>query len=245
MNSSLPTLRPARWALVTVLVGFIGCKSGGMPAPPRLSNDLPNGAVSNAAIFRQQHTRFYGRPTYPQRGRRAVCEKGFKPRKCVVAIDIQVDATVAVPDPAAPPSTGYAIARLSNLDTRDTEEQYGMVPKAQADYFVWIDAMPGGGTRWTLLKVPAGSGSVQTAYTKRLVRCKPGAAGKPADVDFSEYRHDHGECGVATNVEPSANLASLLSMRPLSTLFTRIGSLISGRAGQPNGMWFECSGCCT
>lgn len=245
MNSPIPILRPARrWALLTLLAGFIACTSAGVPAPPVLSNILPLGVEPNASLFRQQQTRFSGRPTHT-RTRRAICENGtIRTLRCVVDIEIRVDGDV--PDPDVPPAAGYAIARLTNLDPRDTEEQYHLVPSSRADYFVWIDAMPGSRrTRWTLLYVPTGSGNVQTAFAKPLVRChlRPG---RPANVDFSEFQdHPVGVCGVATNnVAPSVTLASVVSIRPLTALITRIGSMISGGARIPNGIWFECSGCC-
>jgi hypothetical protein len=242
---NFPGIRPS---LLALLVSAIGCTSAGVSVPPVLSNVLPPGVESNPAQFRQQHTRFSGRPTHT-RTRRANCERGAMARaKCVVEIAIEVDATAAVPNPDAPPAAGYAIARLNNLDALDIEEEYDMVPSSQAEYFVWIDAMPGGsGTRWTLLYVPKGSGSVQTAYVARLSRCKENPGARPPNVDFAEFAgHSHGQCGVSTNnPEPSPALASIFTARPLSALVTAISSLINGGAKTANGMWFECSGCCT
>lgn len=248
MNSPFTALRPARrWALLTLLAGFIGCTSAGVPAPPVLSDILPPGVEPNASRFRQQQTRFYGRPTHT-RSRRAICENGtVRTLRCVVDIEIQVDG-VDLPDPALPPTSGYAIARLTNLDPRDTEEQYHLVPSSRAEYFVWIDAMPGTRrTRWTLLYVPSGSGNVQTAFAKPLSRCHTMPGPRPVNVDFSEFQpHPPGVCGVATNtVAPSVTLASVFSIRPLAAFVTRIGSLFSGGAIIPNGIWFECNGCCT
>ena len=253
MNSPLPTLRPAfRLALLTLLAGFFGCTSAGLPRPAVLSDNLPPGVEPNAARFRQQQMRFFGRPTHT-RSRRAICETGtVRTLGCVVEVEIQVDG-VALPDDVVPPTAGYAIARLTNIDPRDTEEEYQMVSSKQADYFVWIDEMPGSRrTRWTLLYVPNGSGTVQTAYAKPLSRChtKKDAGPPPVpDVDFTEFKwHPPGiKCGATTYSAspPSVTVASVFSIRPFTALITRIGSLISGRARIPNGIWFECNGCCT
>lgn len=248
MNSPFPTLSPApRWAFLTLLAGFFGCTSAGVPRPPVLSDNLPTGVERDASQFRRQLARFYGKPTH-QRTRRAICHNGTL--GCGVEIEIQVDG-VQLPDPAVPPAAGYAIARLTNLDRRDTEEYYHLVPSSRAEYFVWIDAMPGmRRTRWTLLYVPAGSGNVQTAFTKALVRCHAGD-GKPypVNVDFTEFKwHPPGTvCGETTySVAPrSVSLASVFSVPPLAALIRRVSALVSGGATRPNGIWFECNGCCT
>ncbi len=253
MKSPFPSLRPARrLALLTLLAGFFGCTSAGVPRPPVLSDNLPPGVEPNASRFRQQQMRFYGRPNHT-RGRRAICETGaVRTLGCAVEIEIQVDA-VPLPDDVVPPANGYVIARLSNLDPRDTEEEYQMVSSTRADYFIWIDEMPGARrTRWTLLYVPKGSGNVQTAYAKPLSRChteKESGPPPPADVDFTEYKwHPAGvKCGRTTYsaAPPSVTVASVFSIRPFTALITRVGSLISGGARIPNGIWFECGGCCT
>lgn len=243
------TLRPARrLALLTLLAPFIGCPGVGVAPAPVLSDNLPMGVERDASRFRQQLTRFYAKPTHT-RTRRAICADGTL--RCVVEIEIHVDR-VELPDPAAPPPRGLPIARLANLDPRDTEEQYHLVPSSRADYFVWLDPMPGtGGTRWTLLYVPSRGGNVQTAYAKPLTRCHVAKYEVPpvADVDFTEFKsHPAGVlCGAPTSsvVPPSASLASVFSIRPLTALITKIGSLISGGATIPNGIWFECNGCCT
>lgn len=249
MNCPFASLRPARrWVLLTLLVGFMGCTSAGVPAPPVLSNILPPGVEPNASLFRQQQMRLYGRPTH-KRVRRAICEHGTtRTARCVVDVEIHVDDRAALPDPDTPPAIGYAIARLTNPDPRDTEEYYHLVPSVRAEYFVWIDAMPGGRrTRWTLLYVPTGSGTVQTVMQSTLVRCHPKPGGRPANVDFSEFAdHPVGSCGVTTNtVAPSVRLASAFSIAPFNALLSRIRSLVSGSARAPNGIWFECNGCCT
>lgn len=250
MNSPFPALRPARrWALLTLLAGFFGCTSAGVPRPPVLSDNLPAGVERDASQFRRQLARFYGKPTH-QRSRRAICHNGTL--GCVVEIEIQVDG-VELPDPAVPPRDGFAIARLTNLDRQDTEEQYHLVPSSRAEYFVWLDAMPGSGrTRWTLLYVPSGAGNVQTAFSKPLTRCHTPKEVVPrpvADVDFTEFKwHPPGTvCGGTTySVAPrSVSLASVFSVPPLAALIRRVGSLLSGGSRIPNGIWFECNGCCT
>lgn len=253
MKSPFPSLRPARHlALLALLAGFFGCTSTGVPRPLVLSDNLPSGVEPNASRFRQQQMHFYGRPTHT-RGRRAICENGrVRTLGCVVEVEIQVEA-VALPDDVVPPTNGYAIARLTNIDPRDTEEEYQMVSSRHADYFVWIDEMPGSRrTRWTLLYVPKGPGNVQTAYAKPLSRCHTmKEAGPPpvADVDFTEFKsHPPGvKCGatIYSAAPPSVTVASVFSMRPVTALIARISSLISGGARIPNGIWFECNGCCT
>lgn len=208
--------------------------------PPPPAGPLPPGVSSDPAQFRQQVSGLTRGQTHI-RSRPGRCLNGG----CTVEIEIEVLGTV-IPNPNDAPDQGFAYANIRNMDASDEEAKYRLDPTTQADYYIWMDSLPGfNKTRWTLLRVPKRGGNVENKFSRTLTECHPGP---PAlDVDFAEYKHPRGSpCRVAMDdVDPGVNLASSFSSAPFAPLLKRIAALVSDRAGAAPGAWFGCgTGCC-
>jgi hypothetical protein len=100
-------------------------------------------------------------------------------------------------NPNSPPSPGVISARLTNLDSVNTEKMYGLQPSNQTKYFIWVDADSATNQmRWTLLAVPVnpGGGLVRATHQEPLTICAPNTPGEAIipEVDFMNFKHPQG-----------------------------------------------------
>lgn len=235
-TSNLRAIVP--WGFLTLAVGWIGCNPPPPPVP--IAGPLPPGVDSVPSQFLQQ----VGKPLRSQtqiRSRPGRCLNGG----CTVEIEMEALGT-EIPNPNDAPNQGFAYAHIRNMDPSDEEAKYRLDPTTQADYYIWMDSLPGfNKTRWTLLRVPKKGGIVQNKFSKTLTPCHPGVG--YVGVDFAEYKHARGSpCRVATNEgDPGINLASSFSSWPFAPFLKRVAALVSDRAGAAPGAWFGCdTGCC-
>lgn len=250
MSASLASPRTVGgWCVVILALTFIGCNpQSGLP-PLFPDRALPPGVDSDAATFRNNQLArgFRPRANPIVRSRPGRCFAGG----CSVDVRITVLDGAALPDHDSPPSSGYPIAILRNLDGNHKEAKYQLDEATDdAEYWIWIDALGANQTRWTLLRIPQ-TGRVRAKFEDELTPCHLGPAGLPVEVDFAEFKHQVGDpgerCRITTKSnESAASYASAISFGAIRSFITKIAHLIDGRAIASAPIWIECnSGCCT
>jgi hypothetical protein len=239
-SSNLRAIIP--WTFLTLTIALLACQPASTPAP--MAGPLPRGVSSNPRQFVQQVSSLRRGDTII-RHRPGRCLYG----ECSVEIVIEALGTV-LPRSYHAPDQGFAYAHIRNTDTTHQEAKYRLDPTSKADYYIWMDSLPGfNRTRWTLLRVPKDSTKrVENRLSKPLTPCHPGPPGMPA-VDFAEYGHKSGSpCRVATNEgDPGVSLASSVSSWPFAPFLKRVAAFVSDRAvvTATAGAWFGCdTGCC-
>lgn len=230
-----------RWIFL-LAAALIACTPPGL-VPPPMTGPLPPNVNPDADGFRRDvQSLVPSHPTSHTRERAGIC-----PHACTVPVEI-VLLSAPVPDPDDPPSTGAPLARIRNLHPSIREGRYGFDPSTDADYYLWIDSIPNANkTRWTLLRVPVGSGTVTAGHPNILVGCHPGPRPSVPDVDFVSYKHPGGSpCFVAGNpTAPAVTRASVFTAGPIRAIAARIAAVISPPFDL-SPIWIECnSGCCT
>ena len=226
------------FAFFSVIVS-LGCVPEMEFPPPNRSNPLPKGVAAKGADFRAQIAQY--RPIKPyERDRKAKCSSCSKIRVHIEALGNTSDI-----DPKNPPTTGRPVAHLFNMDKKEIEKYYGLLPQDQAEYYLWVDAKSATQAQWTLLQLSHITDSVYAALPTDLNYCHKYATPYPPEADFAEYRKE-GDCNVPIpEASPKVSQASLLSTSGFVAVLHRVLALLTVYA--PNGGgWISCSnGCCT
>jgi hypothetical protein len=235
-----------RWlVMICSVFGALGC--GKSMLPPSPSNPLPDGVISDTLDFQHKIAAFRASPDSHDRQRKAKCFLSLCSR-----IDVRIEAmgNTSEIDPRNAPPHGLPVAHLHNYDKKRTERFFGLLPGAQAEYYLWVDRKPGGSNqaRWTLLQVSHTSNSITAAVPADLNLChlrKPGA--KPiSDADFIEDKYHDEPCDVSLAAAGAKmKQSSLFSSLAFSTVLAHVVYLLQS-AFQTEGGWIDCNnGCCT
>jgi hypothetical protein len=263
IRSYATPLAAAKWVTIASAIVTLGCDPRrleqqieplpqAMVYPPENWNTpLPPGVSSDPSTFRESLNRQEPRGVLHNRLRAATCPGctiGMCAR-CTVRVTIQAITNTRLIDPDEPPVPGRAVAHIQNLDATKTEAYYGFRPRAQADYYFWVDRRPDADSaRITVIEVPTAGGSVRAGRQKNLMLCHrhpPGYSGGP-DADFLEYRPE-GPC-TASHVasRPGFSEASFFPALPIGGIAKRLAAMIELTAVASQGGWIDCnSGCCT
>ena len=233
----------AKWVTIASVIVAVACTRAMLAPGTQYSGEwntkLPPGVSSNADAFR---TRLRVVPGVKRTRLRAGTCPG-----CTVKVSIQaIDSTRAF-GPGLPPATGLAVARIQNLDPRNTEGYYGFRPSTEAEYYFWVDKRPDADSaRITVLEVPR-VGPVRAGRQKNLQYCHIYPRGyvylRP-DADFVEYKP---RC-TAGATAPSSKIveASFFSGAPVGKVFAGIATVLQVVTLISQGGWIDCnSGCCT
>lgn len=238
MSCARATTRDIRSWLAFSSVVLLGCaRAIEMPSPNR-ANPLPPGVEPKGADFLRQIARFAPSNIPHDRERRAKCVLCSKIKVRIVGLG----DTYTI-DPHNPPSTGQPVAHLTNLHPTKIEKYYGLLPGAQADYYLWVDAKSPTQARWTLLELNHTTDSVYAAPPADLNYCVKYATPKNvSEADFTEYKHR--SCNVELPDSPAkVTEASILTSQFVAVLKNAVAVLFLAAGG---GGWISCSnGCCT
>ena len=209
--------------------------------PETWTTPLPEGVSSDPATFRQGLIGVNQPGVVHVRARAATCFR------CDVQVSIQAIADTRAIDPDRPPAAGLAVAHVQNLHPTRVEAYYGFRPRAQADYYLWVDRKPGtDSSRMTVLQVPTAFGPVAAGRQKVLGLCRvhpPGYGGR-ADADFAEYKP---ECaGSLASSTMRIGEASMFPSGVFEKMLGRIATLLAPLPIVSRSAWIDCnSGCCT
>ncbi|MDQ6690749.1 MAG: hypothetical protein M3Z18_09600 [Gemmatimonadota bacterium] len=201
---------------------------------------LPPGVDKDAGAFRKSISGFTATRTH-DRLRPGDCNK------CIVMIHIDVLANTSTIDPDNPPAAGVPVARLTNMDTSDSEEYYKLRPGRYAEYYVWVDDKGGKKSRATLLEVSGSSVTAKVQWDLIICHLHPARYVPKSDFDFYEYHHSPDQCRPKyASVQPQINLAGFSAVAPFSKLFVLFAEILANKLSPLQGDWIECSsGCCT
>ena len=235
-----------RWlVMICSVFGALGC--GKSMLPPSPSNPLPDGVISDTLDFQHKIAAFTASPAPHDRQRKAKCFLSLCSR-----IDVRIEAmgTTSQIDPYNAPPHGLPVAHLHNYDKERTERFFGLLPGAQAEYYLWVDRKPGGSNqaRWTLLQVSHTSNSVTAAVPADLNLChlrKPGV--KPtSDADFIEDRYHDEPCDAPLPAAvPKVSQSSLFPAPVFAAVLAHVVNFLQSEF-QTGGGWIDCNnGCCT
>ena len=90
---------------------------------------------------------------------------------------------------------GVPLRHLVNLGNK-TEKYYGLLPQAEADYYLWVDARTQTQAQWTLLQLSHVTHTVTAALPTDLNYCHQAKYVVTApDADFAKNRPE-GRCNV-------------------------------------------------
>lgn len=204
---------------------------------PSPNNPLPADVEPTSDAFRQKLSGV--RPGGANTRRRdAAC---WLCRDIEVTIEALGDTYLVDPDKA--PIPGIAVAHLVNHHDSKTEKYYGLKPKKDAEYYLWVDTIPGSRkAQWTLLEVPIADGPVLAAKPTPLGKCHARSAGETprSEADFAEYRPDCDK--LVAGKTRSMTGASMLPLAHLAGLIDAAKAAVAASSGG----WIDCSyGCCT
>lgn len=240
-RSSAASLAVGRWLAVSVLATAFACATTGNRLPrPDPKNELPNGVSRDAAEFRKHVAGFARSGNVHRRERPGRCSM------CLIDISIEAVGDTRLIEPRNGPANGTPVAHIVNLDPNDTESYYGIEPGIRAEYYLWVDRKPGSRrARWTLLRIPRGTGIVTAGRPYDLKLCMAHKPGTTSDADFTEYRHPYGCDPNADSENVKVNQGSVLPIQ-IEALLTRIASMIRADFSLSRGGWIDCArGCCT
>jgi hypothetical protein len=216
--------------------------------PPDPKNPLPVGVDQDPGIFRQTLSRYHlgGGQT---RNRTASC---FHCDDVAVRIEAVGNTLDIDPNPStlAPADFGVPVAHLVNLDEKKGEKYYGLKPRKNAEYYLWVDGNRATHAwQWTLVEVPMVAGKVTAGVPVPFGYCNPHEATDPppsSQADFAEYRHN-GMCSAKGPAAPvGVTNLSMMTWQPLVNAIERVIGLINGDFLEAEGGWIECTyGCCT
>lgn len=231
-----------RWFVFSSVIVSLGCVRETQMSQPNPSNPLPPGVQAKGADFLKQIDPYKAGPNPRIRDREA---------KCFIycsKIQVQIEPlgnTYDI-DPSNPPKTGRPVAHLVNLDKKKTEKHYGLLPKDQAEYYLWVDSKSPSQARWTLLELSHVTDSVYAALPTDLNYCHKYTSGTPvSDADFAEDRKD-GACDVPIKeANPKVSQASLIPTSAFVALLEHAFAFLQALASTEGG-WIYCyNGCCT
>jgi hypothetical protein len=247
MTRSLATARTVgSWIAISLVATGLACASVGTirkEPPPDRKYPLPPGVSADPVQFRAQIRGFARSGNVRQRARPGACTF------CAVTVSIEALGNTHEVDHRNGPSPGQPVARLVNLDSTGVEGYYGLDPFIQAEYFLWVDRNLGSGrARWTLLRVPMGSGIVTAAPSRDMKLCHNREVGdiKSSDADFAEYKHNGVCTAIVVTGSLNASRSAMFPSEALNALIRRVMALLGSGAVAAQGGWIECSaGCCT
>jgi hypothetical protein len=237
------------WFTIMAVIVSVACVREDVQLAPGVqpqqtwTTPLPEGVSSDPATFRQGLIGIKPLGVLHVRTRAATCNR------CTVEVSIQAIADTRAIDPNRPPRTGLAVAHIQNLHPTKIEAFYGFRPRAQADYYLWVDRQPGtDSARMTVLQVPTATayGTVAAGRQKKLGWCHlhpPGYAAPP-DADFAEYKPD---CAAPLATERMRiGEASMFSGGVFGKMLGRIAAMLAPLPIYSRDAWIDCnSGCCT
>jgi hypothetical protein len=200
---------------------------------------LPPGVSSNPDSFRTQFTVTEG--IKHRRDRAGACPG------CVVKVEIRAINSTIDFGPGTPPPSGRAVAFIQNTDAHINEAYFGFRPRAQADYYFWVDKRPDAdSSRITVLEVPrVGTLVVRAGRQKNLEYCHRWAPGyhiRP-DADFLEYKDPCN--AISSSAKSKIQMASLLSFSSVTGFAIEGATALRAAMLVSGGGWIDCnSGCC-
>ncbi|HVS59936.1 MAG TPA: hypothetical protein VHE82_04480 [Gemmatimonadaceae bacterium] len=228
-----------RWFVFSSVIVSLGCARETQMSPPDPSNPLPTGVEHKGPDFLKQ----IAPSTAINAHERDRTAKSFFPSKTKVLIEA-LGNTYDI-NPNSPPNTGRPVAHLVNRGEK-TEKHYGLLPQAEAEYYLWVDAKSATQAQWTLLELSHATDSVYAGLPQDLNYCHKYMGGKPvSDADFAEYRKD-GACDVPiTEPSPKVSQASLIPTSAFVALLEHAFAFLAAYA-KTDGGWIYCyNGCCT
>lgn len=228
-----------RWIAFSSVIVSLGCAGIKELSRPSPDNPLPPGVEKNEADFLRQIANFAPGDSLHERERKANgCFLIFCPKTRVQIVPLGDTHTI---DPYKPPSSGRVVAQLVNLGNK-TEKYYGLLPQAEADYYLWVDAKKATQAQWTLLQLSHRTHTVTAALPAELHYChKYDYTVTKSNADFAKNRPE-GKCDWPIP-ETKISRASLLPTR-LNALLENVFAFLAFAA--EGGGWISCSnGCCT
>ena len=227
-----------RWFVFSSVIVSLGCARGTQMSPPNPSNPLPPGVQAKGADFLKQVAPYTSKNPH-ERDRTA---KSFFPSKTKVLIEALGNTYDIKPN--NPPATGRPVAHLVNLGKK-TEKYYGLLPQAEAEYYLWVDSKSPSQARWTLLELSHVTDSVYAALPADLNYCHKYTSGTPvSDADFAEARKA-GACDVPIKeANPKVSQASLMPTSAFVALLEHAFAFLQVSVATEGG-WIYCyNGCC-
>lgn len=162
-------------------------------------------------------------------------------RTCVVDVAIHSIGLTTDITPLNGPARFRIIGRVTNNDSRDTENEYSLKPGTE--YVIWVapsrlNKAATSRTLWGFLELPAGStGLIQPdtiGYVERCQHPKPPGAWK-SDADFKACEDAH-----------MTRSAGGVESRPTLPAFFASSKGLTSRLATAGSVWFDCGGyCCT
>ena len=241
MTCSPGTPRDVRgWLVVCSAVVALGC--GAELKPSAVGNALPAGVPTDTAAYDRLVAQWRISGTV-HHGQRKIKSWKFWER---IDVTIAARGNTYEIDPHNPSTTPIPVAHLVNLDKKEVEKYYGLLPGDQAEYDLWVNKKTDKTSEWRIVERSKTANSVLAGEVVDFDYChvyKPGGP-KVSDADFAADR-SAGKCTYRRPPAPTASKASILSTGIFGSLVAHVSSFLA-ELSTTDGGWIYCAnGCCT
>ena len=245
MTRSRRTPRDVRsWLVVCSAVAALGCAREGSPADTNTT--APAGFPSDTAEYRARLAQYPLSGNPHKRQRRSECFYLLCPK---IDVSIQARGNTLDIEPYNVQASAVPVAHLINLDKKNTEGYYGLLPGDTVEYDLWVNQKPASTQgEWRVVGRVTKTGRLIYGEVTDLNYCHLGHSTIPpvSDADFAEYKHacDY-EIDRASSTKASSTPSRMsLSWTIIGSVFQHLSAFLTYSTN--GGGWIDCArGCCT